>query len=225
MRVLVVEDESRMAEVLKKGLSEEGHVVTIAGTGPEALALARTNPFEVLILDIMLPGLDGCKVTRMLRSEGNQTPILMLTARDQRREVVTGLDAGADDYLTKPFAFEELLARVRAVGRRAPIPQSVVLRVADLTLDTGAHTVARQGHAIALTRREYTLLELLMRHSGRVVSRDTILGSIWGLDADVEANTVEAFVSLLRSKVDQAFSPKLIHTVRGAGYTMRESPE
>lgn len=221
----MAEDEARMAALLRQGLAEEGHAVTVAATGTEALSMVRTASFDVIVLDVMLPGLDGFGVARQLRGEGNRTPILMLTARDGLQDIVTGLDAGADDYLTKPFSFEELLARVRAVGRRGPIAQPVALQVEDLILDSGSRTATRSGRSVALTRTEYALLEVLMRRSGRVVSRDAILDAVWGFDKTIEANTLDAFVRLLRTKVDQGYSRKLIHTVRGVGYMIRKEDE
>jgi DNA-binding response OmpR family regulator len=169
----------------------------------------------------MLPKMDGLTVAKRLREAGNQTPILILTARDTIADVVKGLDVGGDDYLTKPFAFEVLLARLRAVSRRGPVPRSVRLTLGDLELDTVTRQVTRAGRRIVLTPREYGLLELLLRNAGRPLSRQAILEHVWGFDADVEENTVEAFIKLLRAKVDQPFEPKLIHTLRGVGYCLR----
>jgi len=221
MQILVVEDEQRMADVLKRGLSEEGHHVVVARDGVVGLDIARATPFDVIVLDVMLPQMDGFTVARRLRASHNQTPVLMLTARDIAADVVAGLDCGADDYLTKPFSFEILLARLRAVSRRGVIPRPVCLEVADLKLDPATHRVTRGVSQINLTPREYNLLELLLRNHGRVVRRETILESVWGFDSDVNENTVEAFVRLLRLKVDSR-EPKLIHTVRGTGYVIRE---
>jgi DNA-binding response OmpR family regulator len=221
MQILVVEDEQRMADLLKRGLSEEGHHVVVARDGVSGLDIARATPFDVIVLDVMLPQMDGFTVARRLRASHNQTPVLMLTARDIAADVVAGLDCGADDYLTKPFSFEILLARLRAVSRRGVIPRPVCLEVADLKLDPATHRVTRGIAQINLTPREYNLLELLMRNHGRVVRRETILESVWGFDSDVNENTVEAFVRLLRLKVDSR-EPKLIHTVRGMGYVIRE---
>ncbi|HEY4089724.1 MAG TPA: response regulator transcription factor [Bryobacteraceae bacterium] len=220
MRVLVVEDERRMAALLKRGLTEEGHQVFVANDGVEGFDMARSAEFDILVLDIMLPGMDGLTLARRLREENNQTPVLMLTARDTVANVVAGLDAGADDYITKPFSFEIFLARVRAVSRRGAIPRAVCLEVADLKLNPSTRQVTRGQQAISLTPREFSLLELLMRNHGRVISRDTIVESVWGFDSDVAGNTIEAFVRLLRLKVDSG-EPKLIHTVRGVGYVMR----
>jgi len=221
MQILVVEDEQRMADVLKRGLSEEGHHVVVARDGVVGLDIARATPFDVIVLDVMLPQMDGFTVARRLRASHNQTPVLMLTARDIAADVVAGLDCGADDYLTKPFSFEILLARLRAVSRRGVIPRPVCLEVADLKLDPATHRVTRGVSQINLTPREYNLLELLLRNHGRVVRRETILESVWGFDSDINENTVEAFVRLLRLKVDLR-EPKLIHTVRGMGYVIRE---
>lgn len=222
MRILVVEDERRMAALLKRGLTEEGHQVFVACDGVEGYEMARSAEFDVIVLDVMLPGMDGLAVARRLREAHNQTPVLMLTARDTAASVIAGLDAGADDYLTKPFSFDIFLARVRAVSRRGAIPRPVCLEVADLKLDPSTRRVTRGDQPVSLTPREFSLLELLMRNHGRVITRDTILESVWGFDSDVAGNTIEAFVRLLRLKVDMT-EPKLIHTVRGVGYAMRES--
>ena len=221
MQILVVEDDRRMAALLQQGLSEEGHCVVLAKDGPEGLAIAQATAFDAIVLDVMLPRLDGLQVARRLRELSNRTPILMLTARDALSDIVKGLDAGADDYLTKPFSFEILLARLRAVSRRGPIPQSLWLTFADLRLDTASRQVTRGGKPVNLTPREFSLLELLLRNARRVVRRETILASVWGFESDVGENTLEAFVRLLRNKVDSPFDPKLIHTVRGIGYCLR----
>jgi two-component system response regulator MprA len=210
-----------MGELLKRGLTEEGHQVILASDGAAGLEIARAAAFDVILLDVMLPSLDGISVARRLRTARNQTPILLLTARDAVADTVRGLDAGADDYLTKPFSFEILLARLRAVSRRGVIPRPVCLEVGDLKLDPATHEVTRDDRLLNLTPREYNLLELLMRNRSRVVSRETILESVWGYDTDVSENTLEAFVRLLRLKVDTR-EPKLIHTVRGVGYVVRE---
>ncbi len=211
-----------MAELLKRGLTEEGHQVFVANEGVEGYEMARSADFDVIVLDVMLPGMDGLAIARKLREARNQTPVLMLTARDTAASVIAGLDAGADDYLTKPFSFDIFLARLRAVSRRGAIPRPVCLEVADLKLDPSTRFVTRAGQPVTLTPREFSLLELLMRNHNRVITRDTILESVWGFDSDVGGNTIEAFVRLLRLKVD-AVEPKLIHTVRGVGYVMRES--
>ncbi len=222
MHILVVEDEPRMANLLRSALIEEGHHATIAPDGETGLGMAAASSFDVIVLDIMLPRLDGFSVARQLREARNQTPLLMLTAKDSDADVVRALDIGADDYLTKPFSFEVLLARIRAVGRRGSIPQGVRMQVGDLTVDTAGRTVIRGSRHISLTPREYSLLELLLRHKGTVINRQRILSAIWGFEATIEENTLEAFIRLLRNKIDQPGSPRLIHTVRGVGYCLRE---
>jgi DNA-binding response OmpR family regulator len=219
MQILVAEDDRRMAEVLSKTLTEEGHQVVIARDGREAFEIALYSPFDVIVLDVMLPVMSGTAVARKLRETRNQTPILMLTARDSSADIVTGLDSGADDYLTKPFSIEILLARLRAVSRRGVIARPVCLEISDVRLDPASHSVTRDGVVVSLTPREYRLLELLMRNPGRAISRDTILESVWGFDSGVNENTLEVFMRLLRGKIGE---PKLIHTVRGFGYMMRE---
>jgi DNA-binding response OmpR family regulator len=221
MQVLVVEDERRMAELLRQGLEEEGHSVVLAGNGTEGLAIAESHPFDAIVLDVMLPGLDGFSVARKLRSARNQTPILMLTARDATEDMVAGLNLGADDYLVKPFSFEVLLARLRAVSRRGAIAQPPVFQVANLSVDPSAREVTRGGRRIALTRTEYGLLELLMKRAGRVVTRENLIESVWGFDSEVRSNTLDAFIRLLREKVDTEGDTKLIQTVRGVGYCLR----
>ena len=207
-----------MATLLKNGLEEEHHFVVIARDGTDGLDLALNQEFDAIVLDIMLPGIDGFEVARRLRAKGNRTPILMTTARDTIPDVVKGLDLGADDYLTKPFSFEEFVARLRAIGRRGPISQGPQLQVADLVLDPATHQVSRGGKQIFLTKKEYQLLELLMRNQGRVVSRETIIDSVWGTADEVESNTIDAFIKKLRQKVDAGAAVRLIHTVRGFGY-------
>jgi two-component system OmpR family response regulator len=219
MQILVAEDDRRMADVLAKTLSEEGHQVVVARDGREAFEIALYSAFDVIVLDVMLPGMSGTAVARKLRETRNQTPILMLTARDSSADIVTGLDSGADDYLTKPFSIDILLARLRAVSRRGVIARPVCLEISDVRLDPASHSVTRDGAAVALTPREYRLLELLMRNPGRAISRDTILESVWGFDSGINENTLEVFMRLLRGKIGE---PKLIHTVRGFGYMMRQ---
>ena len=225
MRILIVEDERQMAEVLRRGLTEEGHAVDVARTGPDGLAMAISGNFDVVVLDVMLPGLGGLDVTRRVRSARVRTPILVLTARDTNADVVAGLDAGADDYLMKPFSFDVLLARVRALARRGPAEHGVVLTAGDLRLDTGAHEVWRGPDRVELTRTEFSLLEFLMRRRGTVVARNTLIEGVWGHDRDIEGNTLDAFVRLLRQKVDGGGRPRLIHTIRGVGYAVHEEPE
>ena len=221
MQVLVVEDERRMAGLLRQGLEEEGHSVVLAANGREGLAMAQSHPFDAIVLDVMLPEMDGFSVARRLREQRNQTPILMLTARDAMQDMVEGLDLGADDYLVKPFSFEVLLARLRAVSRRGSIPQPARLRVSDLTLNPATREVTRGAKRVPLTKTEYSLLELLMRRAGAVVQRETLIETVWGFDSEVEDNTLDAFIRLLRAKIDAGGEPKLIHTVRGVGYCLR----
>jgi len=211
-----------MVNVLKRGLEEENHRVTVARDGVSATEIAEFCTFDVVLLDVMLPGMDGFEVARRLRRRHVQTPILMLTAKDAVPDITTGLDAGADDYLTKPFVFAELLARIRALARRGPAHLPTVLRVGELTLDPSNREVRRGSREIKLTATEYRLLELLMRHPGRGVSRSAILTAVWGLGDDVEENTLDAFVSLLRSKINKKSERQLIHTIRGFGYCLRD---
>lgn len=222
MQILVVEDERRMAGLLQKTLQEEGHQVVVATDGQQGYEIARDSHFDAIVLDVMLPGMDGVAVARKLREGRNHTPVLLLTARDAPADIVKGLDSGADDYLTKPFSIDILLARLRAISRRGAAPRPVCLEVADVRLDPASHEVTRGGHVLNLTAREYKLLELLMRNRGRAISRDTILESVWGFSTEVTENNVEVFVRQLRLKVDTT-EPKLIHTVRGFGYMMRET--
>ena len=223
MRILLVEDEKGMAALLRKGLEEENHSVTVAFDGHAALETADLYEFDAIVLDIMLPGIDGYEVARRLRRNKNHAAILMLTARDAVPDVVKGLDVGADDYLTKPFAFEEFLARLRSVARRGPIPRPTCLRVADLTLDPATQQVFRRNQEIHLSPTEFRLLEFFMRRAGRVASRNAIVEAVWGFDREVEENTLDAFIRLLRTKVDRGSKQKLIQTIRGIGYTLRES--
>jgi len=221
LKLLVVEDETRMVELLRKGLAEEGHTVVCARDGSEGLDLVRNYEFDVIILDVMLPKLNGYDVAHQIRKEKISTPVLMLTAKDAIPDLVHGLDSGADDYLTKPFAFEELLARLRAVKRRGPVPQPTKLQVGDLVLDPATREVSRAGADILLTRTEYNLLERLMYRPGKVVPRRSLIEAVWGFDREIEENTLDAFVRLLRTKIDTDNQPKLIHTVRGVGYMIR----
>jgi DNA-binding response OmpR family regulator len=223
MRILVVEDDAKMAELLRRGLSKEGHSVDVVGDGLMGLEKGQNLQFDAIVLDIMLPGLDGLSVARRLRSDGVRSPILMLTARDSAPDIVRGLDVGADDYLTKPFSFEVLSARLRVIARRISGDSGSLLQVADLTLDTRTHEVQRGGRPILLTRTEFVLLEHLMRRAGRVVSRDDLIEAVWGIDRDVESNTLDVFIFQLRCKLETGGSGRLIQTVRGFGYTARES--
>ena len=224
MRVLIVEDEVQMAEQLRKGLAREGYSVLVANDGEHGLHLARTLDHDLLILDWMLPKLDGVQVARRLRHAGVDTRILMLTARDAPPDVVEGLDGGVDDYLIKPFAFEVLLARLRALARRTATTQLPVLRVLDLSVDPAAHHVSRGAEAIKLSSKEFNLLHYLMRRAGQIVPRRTLIEAVWGYESSIESNTLDAFIHLLRAKVDAPPHRKLIHTVRGIGYCLRETP-
>jgi len=222
MKLLVVEDERRMLELLRQGLSEEGHSVSCAVDGSQGLQMVRDHAFDVVILDVMMPKLNGFELARRMRAENNGTPVLMLTAKDSVPDVVYGLDLGADDYMTKPFSFDELLLRLRAVNRRAVAPPATQLIVGDLRLDPSTREVHRAGRRIGLTRTEYGLLERLMRNAGEVVPRGILISS---LGHEVASNTLDAFVRLLRNKIDCADHGngrrKLIHTVRGIGYVIR----
>ncbi|MBI2185644.1 MAG: response regulator transcription factor [Acidobacteria bacterium] len=222
MRILLVEDDGKLAKLLRKGLEEERHAVTLAGTGSQGLDIGQMHPFDVIVLDVMLPEVNGLEVARQLRQRQVRTPILLLTARDATGDVVRGLDAGADDYLTKPFAFEELLARLRALSRRGPVEPSNRLRVADLTLEPSTHLVWRGERSLHLSRTEFMLLEFLMRRRGRVLSRSAIIDAVWGVGSSIENNTLDAFIRLLRRKVNDGRPVRLIHTVRGVGYVLRE---
>ncbi len=219
MKILLVEDERRMADLLRQGLSEEGHAVTVMGDGRAGLAAAECGGFDLLVLDVMLPGLNGFEVARRLRAGRDRTPILMLTARDATEDIVRGLDFGADDYLTKPFAFDVLLARIRAMGRRGPLPRPATLEAGGLRMDQGAREVWRGARRIDLTKTEYAVLETLMRNAGRVVTRDSLMEGVWGGEG-IESNTLDAFVRLLRGKIDEPGRGSAIRTVRGVGYTI-----
>jgi len=221
MKLLIVEDEKRMVQLLRQGLEEEGHTVVCAKDGAEGWELSKSYTFDVIVLDIMMPRLDGYELAKRLRANKVPTPILMLTAKDSVQDIVHGLDLGADDYLTKPFAFNELLARLRAVKRRAVVPQPTTLQVDDLVLDPATREVSRGGIRLALTRTEYGLLERLMDRAGKVIPRRQLIESVWGFDRDIEDNTLDVFVRLLRSKVDGNGRKKLIHTMRGVGYVIR----
>ncbi|HXG35976.1 MAG TPA: response regulator transcription factor [Dehalococcoidia bacterium] len=221
MYVLLVEDERRLSQVIRRVLEEEGHTVDVAYDGEEALAMAMDGSHDVIILDILLPGLDGVEVCRSLRQNRVDTPVLLLTALDTVQDRVRGLDAGADDYLGKPFAFQELLARVRALGRRrVQAREPDRLEVADLVLDLRRRKAERAGQLIELSPREFLLLEFLLRNAGRVVTRAQVLDHLWGYDFTPDSNLVDVYVSYLRRKVDRKHSNKLIRTVRGMGYIL-----
>jgi DNA-binding response OmpR family regulator len=225
MRVLVVEDESKIAAFIQKGLQEEHYAVDVACDGEEALDWVAVAEYDLIVLDILLPKRNGISVCRELRQHGIRTPILMLTAKDTVDDRVVGLDSGADDYLVKPFAFKELLARLRALARRPPEVQATVLQVADLRLDTVSHQATRAGQLIDLTPKEYSLLEFLMRHRNQVVSRTMITEHVWNYDFYNQSNIVDVYVRYLRRKLDNGFAPKLIHTVRGVGYKLAEGDD
>ena len=222
MRILVVEDEKKVASFIKKGLQEEGYAVDMVHDGQEALVNAAAFDYDLLILDLMLPKLAGLEVLREIRAKKRNLPVLVLTAKGALDDKVAGLDAGADDYLTKPFPFRVLLARLRAISRRSDRPAVARLQVDDLVLDPASHQVTRAGKAIALTATEYRLLEFLMRRAGRALSRSAIIEGVWGFEEDVEANTVDVFIRLLREKLDAGHERRMIQTVRGYGYILRE---
>jgi DNA-binding response OmpR family regulator len=221
MHVLIVEDKKNLALMLKKGLEEKSHSAVVAFDGRDGLALAESGEFDAIVLDLMLPGMDGFEVVRRLRSAKNRVPVLVLTARDTVGDIVSTLDLGVDDYLTKPFAMAEFMARLRAVARRGPAVRGVRLEVADLVLDPATAEVSRGGALVALTRTEYMLLEYLMRRANHVLSRDSIIERVWGSGAEIEGNTLEAFIKSLRAKIDNDREIKLIQTVRGVGYRLQ----
>lgn len=226
MRILIVEDEPEMARLLAQGLTEENHTVVVAADGAAALDTGRHYEFDAIVLDAMLPMINGFEVARRLRAAKCETPILMLTARDAIPDITRGLDAGADDYLTKPFAFAVLLARLRAITRRTAPPAPVLLQLADLELNPATQRVTRGGKPIPLTATEFRLLEYMLRRTGRVLPRAAILEAVWGFDEPVNDNTLDAFISLLRTKIDKGANKstrrRLIHTIRGVGYMVEE---
>ncbi|MBI4597461.1 MAG: response regulator transcription factor [Candidatus Omnitrophica bacterium] len=221
MRILVVEDDARVASFIRRGLREEHYTVDVGADGEQALYLAQTNDYDLLILDLLLPKRSGLDVLRELRKDGVTIPILVLTAKDERSDKVAGLDAGADDYLTKPFGFDELLARVRALMRRRGDMVQTIMRVADVEMDTLRHRVTRGGKDIMLTNREYGLLEYFLRHPDRVVTRTMLAEHVWEHDFDPLSNVIDVHVARLRRKVDEGCSLKLLHTLRGTGYILR----
>ena len=220
-KILVIEDEERIRQFLQRGLTFEGYRVDVAEEGQTGLDFARDNPPDLVLLDLMLPGIDGLEVCRRLRAV-SEVPILMLTAKEAVEDRVAGLDAGADDYLVKPFAFDELMARVRALLRRAQPAQPQVYRFADLELDTGTRQGRRGGQTFDLTAKEYELLELFMRHPRQVLTRDVIFDRVWDYDFGGESNIIEVYVRYLRQKTEEGDMPRLIHTVRGIGYVLRD---
>jgi two-component system OmpR family response regulator len=221
VRVLIVEDEPKLAQLVARGLREEGHAADVAAAGEEALWMARAVPYDAIVLDVMLPGLDGFEVCRRLRLADIWSPVLMLTARDAVEDRVRGLDAGADDYLVKPFSFEELLARLRALGRRAPSERPTVLEVDDLRLDPAAHRAWRGQEELELSAKEFALLELFMRRAGTVLTRDQLLDGAWDMAFETRSNIVDVYVRYLREKVDRPFGRDSLETVRGVGYRLR----
>ena len=223
MRVLIVEDEKRTAAFIRKALQEEGLAADVLHNGVDAQAAIEGTSFDVIVLDVMLPGRDGLNILRQLRERRNTTPVLLLSARGEISERVEGLNAGADDYLPKPFALAELVARVRALGRRATESKATVLKVADLSLDTITRQAKRGGNSIELANREHRLLEYLMRSPGRVCPRMAIVENVWDYDFDPGTNLVDVYVMRLREKIDAGFEKKLLHTVRGIGYVLKET--
>ncbi len=224
MRLLVVEDEENLRTVIRKRLMKEGYSVDACGDGQEALDYMAVSPYDTVILDIMMPKMSGMEVLKKMRAGGDQTPVLFLTAKDGIEDRVKGLDSGADDYLVKPFAFEELLARIRVMIRRQSDSASDEMTLADLTVDAGKHSVTRGGKAIELSAKEFAVLEYLMRHQGQVLSREQIEQHVWDFDYEGGSNMVDVYIRYLRRKLDEGYEKKLIHTVRGAGYVMREQP-
>lgn len=214
-----MEDEHRIAQAVKEGLEQESYAVDVCYDGESGYGAASEDEYDLILLDVMMPGMNGFEVSKKLRADGIHTPILMLTAKDQNRDIVQGLDSGADDYLAKPFSFEVLLARIRALLRRPQETSTEVLAAGDLTLNTRTHTVTRAGKPIHLSAKEYAMLEYLLRNQGKVLSKNTITTHVWDFDADILPNTVEVFMAYLRNKIDKPFKgPNLLHTVRGFGY-------
>lgn len=223
MRILVVEDEHRIAQAIREGLEQESYAIDVCYDGEDGYNTASADDYDLVLLDVMLPKMSGFEVCQKLRAEGNHTPILMLTARDQPRDIVQGLDTGADDYLAKPFSFEILLARIRALLRRPHETTSEVLQAADLTLNPSSHQVSRSGKPVQLSSKEYAVLEYLLRNKGKVLSKNNIMTHVWDFDANILPNNVEVFITYLRAKVDKPFGgPNLIQTVRGFGYKIEE---
>ena len=222
MRFLVIEDEVKTAAFLRKGLKEEGHTVDVAHRGDEGLDLALSKEYDLIILDVMLPGVDGWEVIKKIRTTHRDIPVLFLTARDAVQDRIKGLELGADDYLVKPFAFSELLARIQTILRRGPVRTEEKIRIADLELDLMAHKVTRAGQRLDLTPKEFALLSLLARRSGEVLTRTRIAERIWDIDFESDSNVVDVHMRRLRAKVDDPFEQKLIHTVRGVGYVLEE---
>ncbi len=221
MRILIVEDEKPLADILKKGLEEEGYAVDVAYNGEDGRYLAENEPSDLMILDIMLPIVDGVTILKNIRKAGIKTPVLMLTARDAIADKVSGLDSGADDYLTKPFSFEELLARMRVLLRRKPEVLTSIIAIKDLALDTATHEVKRGGKSVALSAKEYALLEYMVVNRNTVLSRTALTEHLYNQDFDLDSNVIDVFINRLRNKIDRGFDEKLILTMRGAGYMLR----
>jgi DNA-binding response OmpR family regulator len=224
MKILVVEDDKKISETLRLGLTEEKFVVDTAADGERGEFLAATNHYDLIILDVLLPSMDGLEVCRALRDAKNHTPILMLTARDKTTDKIEGLDSGADDYLTKPFVFEELLARVRALLRRGPIVEDALLTYENIVIDKTGHTVKVNNQTVELTAREYGLLEYFVKHPGKVLTRQQLADHVWGATYDPFSNVVDVYINYLRKKIDTAPNFKLFHTLRGLGYMLKQKP-
>jgi len=225
MRILLIEDEAKLSSFIKRGLVAERYAVDVAADGKSGLELARTYQYDLIILDLMLPGMDGGEVLRRVRKENSSVPVLILSARDSVQDKVSHMEIGADDYLTKPFAFAELLVRIKALMRRGPVNRASTIRVSDLELDRLSQQVKRGGHRIDLTAKEYALLEYLMSNAGRVLSRNMIIEHVWDQSFDGITNIVDVYIRHLRNKVDSGHDSKLLRTVRGVGYTIREGAE
>jgi two-component system, OmpR family, response regulator len=224
MRVLVVEDEVKIARAIRRGLEHEGYATDVAATGEEAILWATEHDYDAVVLDVRIPAPDGFAVCRQMRARNRWAPVLMLTARDSVEDRIRGLDAGADDYLVKPFSFAELLARLRALLRRAPAERPAILRVGDVALDPSAHVVTRVGQPVELSAREFALLEFLLRHAGQVLTRTAMLEHVWDYRYDGDSNVVDVYIGYLRRKLEQPFGPPLIRTVRGVGYILDAAP-
>ncbi len=222
MRVLVVDDEPKLSALIARALREDGHAADVAGHGNDALWMAQAAPYDAIVLDVMLPGIDGFEILRRLRASAVWTPVLMLTARDAIVDRIDGLDAGADDYLTKPFSFDELLARLRAIARRGPVERPTIVEVGDLRLDPAGRRVWRGETELSLTAREFTILELFMRRPGQVLTRLQLLEGAWDMAFESRSNIVDVYVRYLREKIDRPFERSSIETVRGVGYRLRE---
>ncbi|TSA12797.1 MAG: DNA-binding response regulator [Deltaproteobacteria bacterium] len=221
MRILIVEDEKSLADIVKKGLEEEGYAVDVAYNGEDGLFMAENEASDLILLDIMLPVIDGMTILKRIRKAGVRTPVLMLTAKDTVMDKVSGLDSGADDYLTKPFSFDELLARIRALIRRGSEVKSSIIEIGDLVIDTASHEVKRGGRLISLSAREYALLEYMAINSDKVLTRTSLTEHIYDQDFDLDSNVIDVFINRVRNKIDRDFSRRLIHTIRGAGYMLK----